>query len=364
MESLPCGGPIISGKGKGMRRIGGLAAALLIGLSAAHAQEVNFQGKRVEMIIGSAPGGGTDTSGRVIANFIAAHLPGKPPVIVRNIPGAQGVTAMNHFVKQVAPDGMTITMGSTTQADPLFYRKSTSQFDPTKFHMIGGAGRGGVVLMIRKDAEPRLYDKEQPPVIMGSLGGLPRSGMQTTAWGIALLGWNAKWVVGYPGTNELLLALDRGEIDMTATGNLFHIRKLLGTGKFKILAQTGSLQDGKLVSRAEFEGTPFVADMMKDKIKDPLVQQAFQYWASITAIDKWVALPPGTPEAYVKVYRKAFAETAKDPEFFEQGKKVSEDFEPMGAEDVTFLVQSLGKTSPEAIAFIADMLKKQGLEGE
>jgi len=345
-----------------MRRMGVLAAALLFGITTAQAQD--FTGKQVTMIIGSAPGGGTDTSGRVIANFIAAHLPGKPSVIVRNIPGAQGVTALNHFVKQVAPDGMTITMGSTTQADPLFYRKPTALFDPTKFHVIGGVGRGGTVLMIRKDAEPRLYDKKQPPVIMGSLGGVPRSGMQTTAWGIAFLDWNAKWVVGYPGTNELLLALDRSEIDMTATGNLFHIRKLLDTGKFKILAQTGSLQDGKLTSRAEFEGTPFVNDMLKDKIKNPLAQEAFQYWASITAIDKWVALPPGTPPEYVQAYRKAFAEAAKDPEFVEQGKKVSEDFEPMGADDVTMLIQSLGKTSTEAIGYSGEMLKKQGLETE
>ena len=68
---------------------------------------------------------------------------------------------------------------------PLLYRKPQSQFDPTKFHFIGGVGRGGTMLMIRKDAEPRLYDKSKPPVIMGSLGGVPRSGMQTTAWGIA-----------------------------------------------------------------------------------------------------------------------------------------------------------------------------------
>ena len=347
-----------------MRWIAIWAATFMASLSAAQAEEVSFAGKQVTMIIGSAPGGGTDTSGRVIAQFIAKYLPGKPNLIVRNIPGAQGVTAMNYFVQQVAPDGMTITMGSTTQADPLFYRKSTSHYDPTKFHMIGGAGRGGVVLMIRKDAEPRLHDKKQPPVIMGSVGGLPRSGMQTTAWGIAFLDWNAKWVVGYPGSNELLLALDRGEIDMTATGNLFQIRKVLATGKFKIRAQTGSLQDGKLTSRAEFEGTPFVADLLKDKIKDPLAREGYLYWSSITAIDKWIALPPGTPETYVKAYREAFVKSSKDPEFAEAGKKVSEDFEPMTAEDVTELIQNLGKTSPEAIAFIADMLKKQGLQGE
>lgn len=365
MEKLRVSSAPIKQEGKEMRRIAVFAAVLSMGLSMASAQEpVSFHGKQVTMIIGSAPGGGTDLSGRLIANFIADYLPGKPNLIVRNIPGAQGLTSMNYFAKQVAPDGLTLTMGSTTQADPLFYRKPASQFDPTKFLMIGGAGRGGTVLIIRKDAEPRLYDKKQTPVIMGSLGGVPRSGMQTTAWGIAFLDWNAKWVLGYPGTNELLLALDRGEIDMTATGNLFHIRKLLATGKFKILAQTGTLQEGKLTSRAEFEGTPFVADLMKDKIKDPLAREGFQYWASITAIDKWVALPPGTPENYVKAYREAYAQAGKDPEFAEHGKKISEDFDHMGAEDVTFLIQSLGKTSPEAIAFIADMLKKQGLEGE
>ena len=344
-------------------RIGGLAVALLMSLSAAQAQEpLSFKDKQVTMIIGSSPGGGTDLSGRLIANFIASKLPGDPNVIVRNIPGAQGLTSMNHFVTQVAPDGLTVTMGSTTQSDPLFYRKPASKFDPTKFLMIGGAGRGGTVLMIRKDAEPRLYDKKQPPVMMGSLGGVPRSGMQTTAWGVEFLGWNAKWVIGYPGTNDLLLALDRGEIDMTATGNLFHIRKLLATGKFKILAQTGTLQDGKLIPRAEFEDAPFVADMMKGKITDPLAQEAFKYWSSITAIDKWVALPPGAPQAYADVYREAFSKALTDPTFAEQGKKISEDFEPMTWKDVTELIQNLGATRQEALDYISGMLKKQGLE--
>jgi hypothetical protein len=106
-------------------------------------------------------------------------------------------------------------MGSTTQADPLLFRTPQSQFDPTKFFIIGGAGRGGSVLIIDKAAEPRLRDKSKPPVVMGALAGVPRSGMQMTAWGMGFLGWNAKWVVGYPGTNDLTIALERGEIDMT-----------------------------------------------------------------------------------------------------------------------------------------------------
>src|SRR5438046_774879 len=80
---------------------------------------------------------------------------------------------------------------------------------------------GGSVLIINKEAEQRLHDKRARPVVMGSPGGIPRSGMQMTVWGSEFLGWNTKWVIGYRGTSELMLALERGEIDMTSTANLF-----------------------------------------------------------------------------------------------------------------------------------------------
>jgi tripartite-type tricarboxylate transporter receptor subunit TctC len=338
---------------------------LALGASAAQADEpVSFKGKTITMIIGSAPGGGTDSSGRLIANFLGKNLPGKPTVIVKNFPGAQGMTSMNYFVKQVAPDGLTITMGASTQADPLFFRLPQSQYDPTKFIIIGGAGRGGSVLIINKDAEKRLHDKSLPPVVMGALSGVPRSGMQTTAWGIGFLDWNAKWVLGYPGTNELTVALQRGEIDMTSTSNLFLIQQLISSGKFKILTQSGQLQHGQTLGRADFGDAPLIHKLMDGKLADPITKQAFDYWASITALDKWVALPPGTPEPYVRTYRDAFQAAFSDPEFSAMGKTISEDFEPMAYDDVTTLIQKLGSTSPEAVAFTSAMLHKQGVQGE
>jgi tripartite-type tricarboxylate transporter receptor subunit TctC len=339
--------------------------ALAVSVSTVQADEpVSFEGKTITMIIGSSPGGGTDTSGRLIANFLTSHLLGKPSIRVRNIPGAQGMTSMNYFVQQVAPDGLTITMGASTQADPFFYRAPQSQYDPTKFLLIGGAGRGGSVLMINKDAEKRLHDKNAPPVIMGALPGVPRSGMQMTAWGIEFLGWNAKWVTGYPATNALTVALQRGEIDMTSTSNLFLIQQLITDGRFKIVAQAGQLQNGETKGRPDFGEAPLIGKLMESKLSNSIQQQAFDYWASITAIDKWVALPPGTPDAYVQAYRNAYKAALTDPEFLELGKKISEDFEPMTWEDVTSLIQTLGKTSPEAIAFTSSMLRKQGVQGE
>ena len=308
--------------------------------------------------------GGTDTTGRLIGTFFAEHLPGKPAFVARNIPGANGMTAMNYFAQQVAPDGLTITMGSSSQADPLHYRRPQSKYDPATFELIGGAGRGGTVLIINKAAEARLFDKSQKPVIMGSLIGVPRSGMQATAWGVELLGWNAKWVVGYQSTNDLLLALERGEIDMTSTANLQQYQKLMQLGGFKALSQSGTMQAGKLVARPDFGAAPLFPDMVTKRINTPTLTQAFKFWSAMTSIDKWVALPPKTPQVFVDAYRATYAEALHNSEFIELGQKISEDFTPMPHGDVETLVRTIGGTPTEAVNFIADMLRRQGLETE
>ena len=343
-----------------------LATALLVlaaALSASLAQTgVSFHGKTITMIIPSAPGGGTDTSGRLIAQYLVRFLPDQPALIAQNIPGAEGIVALNYFVQQVAPDGLTITMGTSSLADPVYYRKSQSHFDPTTFEIIGGVGRGGTMLLINKDSEKRLYDKSLPPVIVGQLVGVPRSGMQSAAWGIQFLGWNAKWVVGYPGTNELMLALERGEIDMTATADFFEAQKIMKLGRFDVLAQSGSLIDGHYLPRPEFPDAPIFADLMAGKISDPVQAKAFAFWTGISAIDKWLALPPKTPAPYVEAYRAAFEQLMKNPEFVETGKNISEDFAPQLHQDVEGLLRTVGDTPPEAIDFTSAMLRRQGLE--
>ncbi len=339
----------------------GLAAALLMCGGAAAQEPVNFAGKTITMIIGYAPGGGTDTSGRLIAQFLAKYLPGSPNVIVENRPGADGVTAMNFFYQQVKPDGMTLTMASSTQGDPVVYKQPQVKYDPTKLEIIGGIGRGGSTVVIRKDAEERLYDKSKPPVVMGAVGGVPRSGMQTTAWGIEILGWNAKWVLGYPGTNDLFVALERGEIDMTASSNLFQVQKLLDTGKVKVLTQTGVMENGKFSGRSEFGDVPVFPNQVESKPRNAVQDQGYRYWFALVLLDKWLALPPNTPKPMVAAYREAFAKMSKDPEFLEKGKKMSQDFEAQTGEDVQNLITTLGKTSPEAFDYIRAMMKRQGI---
>jgi tripartite-type tricarboxylate transporter receptor subunit TctC len=331
--------------------------------SAALAQDADvFRGKTITMIVGYASGGGTDAFGRLAASFLTSYLPGAPTVVVRNVPGADGITAMNYMVQQAAPDGLTITMASSTTANPLQYRKPQAHFDPLEFGIVGGAGRGGDLLVINREAEQRLFDKARPPVVMGSLGGVPRSGMQMTAWGIEYLGWNAKWVVGYRGTNELILALERGEIDMTSTSNLFQLQKLTESGRFRVLVQAGMLRDGAFLPRPELTDTPTLATLMRGRLADPMVAQAFTYWGGVATMDKWLALPPRAPPAMRERYVAAFDRMIRDPEFLDRGRRISEDFAPMSHREVDALVGGLASTPQPAIDFFGAMLARQGLQ--
>jgi tripartite-type tricarboxylate transporter receptor subunit TctC len=351
------------------KRVGGVLALGLAAVLAAVASNpaaaqapVSFEGKTVTMLVGFPAGGGTDASARTLAPFLTKYLPGNPNVIISNLPGADGMIAMNSFVQRTKPDGLTITMGSTTLSDPLQYRRPQAHFDPTKFKFIGGLGRGGTILVIRTDAEKRLHDKSAPPVVMGSIGGIPRSGMQSTAWGIAYLGWNAKWVVGYRGTKELFLALERGEIDMTATGNLGQVQRMLDAGVVKILTQSGTIKNGERTTRPEFGDAPVLASLVEEKIKDPIEKQSFAYWTNLTSVDKWLALPPDTPDAIVKVYQHAYDQMTSDPDFIALGQKISEEIEPQPGADVARIVNILGSIQPQAIEQIDVMLRKQGLD--
>jgi hypothetical protein len=277
------------------------------------------------------------------------------------MPGASGITALNYFFHRTQPDGLTAVMGSISMVDPMNFRRSSSQYDPKTLRFAGGVGRGGTVIFVSKDAEARLYDKTAKPVVIGSVLAVPRFAMQPALWCIEYLGWNATWITGYHGTNEIMLALDRGEIEMTSTGNIFQIQDRIKSGKLKILNQSGAIEGGKIVTRADFGDAPLFPDQMKGKLMDPTAQQAFDYWTALNSGDKWLALAPRTPDNILAVYREAFRKAAADPEFLERGERISDGFAPMSPRDVESIVQTLADTPAEAIDFTKALMRKQGI---
>jgi tripartite-type tricarboxylate transporter receptor subunit TctC len=345
-------------------RIGATAISLALTClfaSAVAQTTVSFKGKTITMLVGSEAGGGTDAAGRLIAIYLRKYLPGEPNIVVQNMPGASGMTALNYFVRRTQPDGLTVAMGSISTIDPVVFRNTNSQYDPRSFRFAGGVGRGGSVIFVNKSAEARLYDKTARPVMIASVQAMPRPAMQPVIWCIEYLGWHAGWVAGYRGTNETMFALDRGEADMTSTGNIFQIKERLDSGQLKIVMQTGALQNGRIVGRAEFGDAPLFPDLMKGKIKEPVAQQAFSLWTALNTGDKWLALAPGTSNGIVAAYRDAFANVATEPEFLAQGEKISEGFAPMSAHDVEIVVGTLADTTTEAVDYTKALMRKQGL---
>lgn len=339
-----------------------VAGLLSFGLfvSSAVAEDVSFAGKTITVVIGATAGGATDTFGRLTATYMAEVLPGHPAAVARNAPGAGGVVALNSFYKQAKPDGLTIATGAGTQSDPLNYRSVNALYDLAKLEYIGGVGRTGTVIVINKTAVPRLTDKSKSPVTMGALSAI-RSGMQMTLWGTEYLGWNVRWVTGYPGNNELVLALQRKEIDMTSLATVDEIEALLKSGDFTTVTQSGALIDGKQVPQPAYGPAPILGDLLAGKVTEPLAREAFEYWKNTTQVGQWLALPPGTPAAIVAAYRNAFVKTLHNPEFIDKLKRVNTDIVPMSAADTTALLKRLAATSDEALGYMQMMQKKQGI---
>jgi hypothetical protein len=341
-----------------------MASVALVTPCVAAEQAPSFKDKTISMLVSSAPGGGTDATARLVAPYLTQYLPGHPTVVVHNMPGADGLVALNYFVQQADRDGLTVVAGDAPSIDPIRYRAPQSHYDPGTFEYIGGISRGGSMIIINSAAENRLHDKSAPPVTMGVATAVPRSGQLIAAWGIGFLGWNAKWVVGYRSTSALMIALQQSEIDMTATSNLFSLKTPIASGKFKVLIQSGTMQNGKTIPRPEFTQVPILSDELAGKFKNPIAERAFDYWRSVLMVDKFLALPPGTAKPTVDIYRKAYRDIVADAGFNERGRRMSEVFSPMIDTDVSELVKNVVGTPPEAVAYLSSLLRKQGIKGQ
>lgn len=342
-----------------MRMKMGIAAALVMVCGAAAAEPVTFKDRRVTIIVGYATGGGADLTARLVAPLMGKYLPGNPSIVVQNMPGADGMKALNYFAKQVKPDGLTLYVGSANEFDPVRSRSSIAQYDLSKLNFVGGNVRFQSVILISTAAKSRLFDKSAPAVVMGTIG-FPRSGAQTAAWGIEYLGWNARWVTGYKGTAEISMALERGEVDMISNNtNRDTVLSQIRSGQFEVLTLAGKAPAGVPLI-PEMASAPQLVDQIAGKIQEPVAKSAFDYWLTISSVDKWLALQAGTPKEVVQAHRDAFAKIITDPEF-EKGAAFLE-LVMTDHRDFENAVKILDQTPQAAVDFMAGILRKQGLD--
>jgi tripartite-type tricarboxylate transporter receptor subunit TctC len=345
------------------RRNMSLTAILSVGLwvQATPGLAQNYEGKTLNMLIASNAGGGTDRIGRLFGLYLEKYLPGQPKIVYRNFGAGGGkIRGANHFVLKTKADGYSLLQTDSSVAQPHIVRRKVSKFNPAKFEAIGGFNAGGSVIFIRKGQIERLY-KTGKPVIVGATSG-SRSWQAMLVWGKEYLGWNVRWIPGYKGTREMMKALRQGEIDLMATASSKRIDRLLKDGVIDIVAQEGVGYGKQYKPRGAYPKAPVFPQLLEKKGISKLAWEGYNSWIGASQVDKWLALPPGTPKAHVTAYRAAFDKVVADKKFIKLlHKTFSKDAVIIKGAEVAEIVASIQTVSNEAIAHAAKLRKKFSL---
>jgi len=324
--------------------------------------EVSFKGKRVQLIIASSPGGGTDRVGRLVGQYMEKYLPGNPTIVIRNMGSGGGkIRAANYLMNKAKPDGLTFMQSDGTVISPGTLRRRSARYDPRKFNFIGSLNRGGSIMFINKKSHKRLMDKSKKPVIVAAISGT-RSWQAMPMWGAEFLGWNVRWIPGYRGVGQMSKALRQGEVEMFATNNTYVINQLKNDGVIDLLVQDGQVIKGKVTRRPSFKKVPIFAKLLK-KVK--ISKTSWQGFYSMTApsqVDKWMGMPPGTSTAHVEAFRAAYKRSVNDPKFLDIGRKqFSKEINYIDGATVAKMVDGLISAPPEAVDYAENMKAKYGL---
>lgn len=327
-----------------------LAAAATLALSAvpACAQDAAsfYAGRNITFIVGYGAGASYDTGARLIGRYLGRHMPGKPSIVVQNMPGAGSMVAANQLYNTAAKDGSVIGMfGRGLYLEALFGNPAV-KFDPAKFNWIGSHGREVSVLVTGKDAPFKtVEDIRKSEIILGASG----PGADTHSFALAvrsLLDAKVKIVSGFPGQAEAFLAIDRGEVHGNAgatIGTLMALRPtwLTEKGHANFIVQLATERHPKF-----FQGVPVIMELAKGDLDRGAMELAFARQGMAYKF----AAPPGVPADRVEALRVGFRGAVKDPEFLADAAKMNVDVGPMEGEEITRLVARAYQATPEVLA--------------
>jgi tripartite-type tricarboxylate transporter receptor subunit TctC len=330
-----------------LRLVRGLAVAVLaLALhSPCHAQVPAefYKGRTIDLYIGTSVGGGYDAYGRLLARHMSRHTPGNPTIVPKNMEGGGGMRLAN-FLSNAAPkDGTAIAIFNRgTAFDPLLGNRN-AQFDATKFNWIGSASdevsicatwhTTGVTTMAQLTARELVVGATGPS---GDTYQFPK-----IANGV--LGTKFKIISGYPGGNDVDLAMERGEVQGRCGWSWTSVkathRPWLERKWINILFQMG------LSKHPELSDVPLIMDLARTNQERAIFRLIFA-----RQVMAWpFVAPPGIPRDRVETLRKAFADTMTDKDFLADANKANFEIRPVSGSDVQKLVVDVYDT-PAAVA--------------
>ena len=315
-----------------------LAALVLTSLVAppSWAQAPFYEGKTITVVIG-ATGGSLEIATRIVTRHLGKYIPGNPTVILQHMTGAAHLVGTNHVYNVAKPDGLTLLAANPSVSIAQLTKVDAVRFDLRKFEWLGSSGADGVMLSIRADLPYKTWDelkKADRELVVGTTG--PGS----NAHDFPLLlkefaGAKFKLVSGYPANADVLLALERKEVDVWAA---------LAT-TIKLAADRGAVRPlvrGR-VAPPGFQQLPVDEELATN----PVGKAIMGIRAAPLAVGRAWAATPGTPADRVKVLRDAFAKAVKDKELLEEAKKAKIDFGYISPEEILKSFSNLLEQPPD-----------------
>lgn len=290
-----------------------LPVLLFFCLSPAIAQD--FAGKTITIVVGYKTGGGYDRTARLLARYLPKYLPGKPNVVVQNMPGANSLIAADYVYNAAKPDGLTIGTFNRNLPIAQLTHVQGVKYDMTKFAWIGSAASESTILAIRADLPyktPQDLKNAPKPVVIGATG----PGANTYDFPLLLkdlLGWNLKIVSGYSSSSDIMLAVERKEADGRA-GSLSSIQQFIDRGLVRPIVRARAEEPG-------IEKLPVDEDLAPN----PRAKSIMALRSAPEVVGRPYVLPPKTPPAIVSAMRAAFAKAIDDPQLKAEAAKAKMD---------------------------------------
>ena len=323
------------------------------------AQTPYYQGKTLRLIVSSTAGSNYDLYGRLVAQYIGKHIPGKPEVTVQNMPGGGNIIGANYIYSVAKPDGLTFgTINPALYFNQLGGNKDV-QFDWSKYIYVGSPDRSEDMMYLRSDA-PFKTMADMRKAAEGPKCGSTGTGSTSHYLPTLLndgIGTKFNIISGYPGGPEIDLAAERNEVQCRAftiagwfTGDLYaNWRK---TGFARAIVQTHRKRDPRLAD------VPTVYEIL-DEFKAPeQIKKLANLLIASNSFGRPYVLPPATPAEPVKILREAFMKTLSDPELLADAKRRRIDIEYTSGEELDRLAKEVITKDTEVIERMKKLLGK------
>jgi tripartite-type tricarboxylate transporter receptor subunit TctC len=324
---------------------------LLLGIcfaaARAHADDF-YRGKEIRLIVGFPPGNDYDIGARLLAKYLAKHIPGEPTIIVQNMPGAASVADANYLYSQAPHDGTVMGSFSRNVVGDALTGLHHLTADPRRFLWLGATSHPARVCARWYTAPVKtpgdLFTHE---FIVGAAG--PTSSLAILPTVInQVLGTKFRIVEGYRGSGDALVAVERGELQgLCASYQQFRgSAELIRAGKLSFLLS------------AEEEPIPEIPNLPSifAYAKTSEQRQLMEFVFSSTEFGRSYVFPPGVPADRVAVIRKAIADAAHDPRLVADAEHAHLDMAYTPPDRLEKLVAKLYRTPPKLIAAVKAIL--------